>query len=53
MNVLGLHDEIAKGAPTHSVVAGARENSVAPLVNVQHEDDESDDDDDYSQLAHR
>ncbi|KAI3672793.1 hypothetical protein L6452_38893 [Arctium lappa] len=51
MRVLGRHDDIAKGAPNHSVEAGAWENSVAPLVNVTHEDDESEDD--FAQLAQR
>nr|GEU29514.1 TOM1-like protein 4 [Tanacetum cinerariifolium] len=51
MHVLGRHDEIAKGASINPVIVGARESSVAPLVNVTHEDDESDED--FSQLAHR
>ncbi|KVH99624.1 ENTH/VHS-like protein, partial [Cynara cardunculus var. scolymus] len=33
MRVLGRHDDIAAGAPNHSVEAGAQENSVARLVN--------------------
>ncbi|XP_024977219.1 TOM1-like protein 4 [Cynara cardunculus var. scolymus] len=51
MRVLGRHDDIAAGAPNHSVEAGAQENSVARLVNVTHEDDESEDD--FVQLAQR
>lgn len=48
--VLRRHDDIAKGTPT-SILGGTRETSVAPLVNVNHEDDESEDD--FTQLAHR
>ncbi|KAK1432356.1 hypothetical protein QVD17_09252 [Tagetes erecta] len=51
MNVLARHDAIAKGAATRPILVGAQENSVAPLVNVTQEDDESDDD--FSQLNHR
>ncbi|KAK9073172.1 hypothetical protein SSX86_007496 [Deinandra increscens subsp. villosa] len=52
MRVLRRHDDISKGvAPTQPVVTMARESSVAPLVNVTHEDDESDDD--FGQLSHR
>ncbi|KAK6938344.1 VHS domain [Dillenia turbinata] len=47
--VLRLHDDMAKGAPATTV--GTRETSVMPLVNVNHEDDESEDD--FAQLAHR
>ncbi|KAF8411719.1 hypothetical protein HHK36_004277 [Tetracentron sinense] len=47
--VLCRHDDIAKGTPI--VRVGATETSVAPLVNVNHEDDESEDD--FAQLAHR
>ncbi|GMP75081.1 hypothetical protein CsSME_00032295 [Camellia sinensis var. sinensis] len=47
--VLSRHDDIAKGTPTLGV--GTPENSVTPLVNVNHEDDESKDD--FGQLAHR
>ena len=47
--VLRQHDDIAKG--TLIVGAGTTPNSVAPLVNVNHEDDESEDD--FAQLAHR
>ncbi|KAF5181131.1 target of Myb protein 1-like, partial [Thalictrum thalictroides] len=43
--VLRQHDDIVKGG---TVVA--RETPVAPLVNVNHEDDESDDD--FAQLSH-
>ncbi|KAJ0795811.1 putative target of Myb protein [Helianthus annuus] len=52
MRVLRRHDDIAKGVgPTQPGVTSATESSVAPLVNVTHEDDESDDD--FGQLAHR
>lgn len=47
--VLSRHDDVAKGTPTVGVEM--RENSVVPLMNVNHEDDESEDD--YSQLAPR
>eukprot|EP00262_Sarcandra_glabra_P011657 TRINITY_DN2846_c0_g2_i1.p1 TRINITY_DN2846_c0_g2~~TRINITY_DN2846_c0_g2_i1.p1 ORF type:complete len:512 (+),score=102.14 TRINITY_DN2846_c0_g2_i1:220-1755(+) len=47
--VLLRHDDIVKG--TSTIRVGAREPSVAPLVNTNHEDDESEDD--LSQLAHR
>lgn len=47
--VLSRHDEIAKGYATPKV--GISETSVAPLVNVNHEDDESEDD--FAQLSHR
>lgn len=47
--VLSRHDDVAKGTPTVGV--GMRENLVVPLMNVNHEDDESEDD--YSQLAPR
>nr|XP_043617977.1 TOM1-like protein 4 [Erigeron canadensis] len=50
IHVLARHDQMAKGVPAHSVVE-ALKNSVVPLVNVTHEDDESDDD--FSQLSHR
>ncbi|GFS40560.1 target of Myb protein 1 [Actinidia rufa] len=46
--VLRQHDDIAKGTPI--VGAGTTPNSVAPLVNVNHEDDESEDD--FAQLSH-
>ncbi|XP_027339441.1 TOM1-like protein 4 [Abrus precatorius] len=47
--VLRRHDDIVKGTTD----SGAREveTSVLPLVNVNHEDDESEDD--FAQLAHR
>ncbi|KAB2603669.1 target of Myb protein 1-like [Pyrus ussuriensis x Pyrus communis] len=45
---ISRHDDIVKGTTT--VVRGA-ESSVVPLVNVNHEDDESEDE--FSQLAHR
>ncbi|KAK9050374.1 hypothetical protein SSX86_030654 [Deinandra increscens subsp. villosa] len=52
MRVLRRHDDIAKGlGTTQPSVTSATESSVAPLVNVTHEDDESDDD--FGQLAHR
>ncbi|CAA3020334.1 TOM1 2 [Olea europaea subsp. europaea] len=48
--VLSRHDEIAGGKPAVSVAT--RETPVAaPLMNVNHEDDESEED--FSQLAHR
>lgn len=47
--VLGRHDEIAHGTPPVPVVI--RETPVTPLLNVDHEDEESDDD--LSQLTHR
>ncbi|XP_052190426.1 TOM1-like protein 4 [Diospyros lotus] len=60
--VLRLHDDIAKGSLpvhlNHGIVKGSFpagigtvENSVAPIVNVNHEDEESEDE--FSQLAHR
>ncbi|CAL5414627.1 unnamed protein product [Camellia sinensis] len=48
-HVLRRHDNVAKG--TTAVAVGTAENSVAPVVNVNHEDEESDDD--FSQLAQR
>ncbi|XP_044511682.1 TOM1-like protein 4 [Mangifera indica] len=45
--VLRRHDDIEKGTPS----AGATENPVVPLVNVNHDDDESEDD--FAQLSHR
>ena len=51
MRVLRRHDDIVNGGVTQPIVTTARESSVAPLVNVTHEDDESDDD--FGQLAHR
>ncbi|CAK9133764.1 unnamed protein product [Ilex paraguariensis] len=47
--VLSLHDDIAKGTPVVGV--GTTETPVAPLTNVNHEDDESEDD--FAQLSHR
>ncbi|XP_058089809.1 TOM1-like protein 3 isoform X2 [Magnolia sinica] len=47
--VLRKYDDMAKGTP--AVGLGLTETSVAPLVNVDHEDDELEDD--LSQLAHR
>ncbi|PWA77001.1 target of Myb protein 1 [Artemisia annua] len=51
MRVLRRHDDIVNGGVTQPIVTTARESSVAPLVNVTHEDDESEDD--FGQLAHR
>ncbi|KAL6492917.1 hypothetical protein OROGR_032676 [Orobanche gracilis] len=48
--VLSRHDDIAKGTPALSGVV-TRETPVAPLMNVNHEDDESEDD--FAQLARR
>ncbi|KAK4340953.1 hypothetical protein RND71_039454 [Anisodus tanguticus] len=47
--VLRRHDDIAKG--TSTITAPPRETPVAPLMNVNHEDDESEDD--FSGLARR
>lgn len=47
--VLCQHDEIAGEKPAVSVAT--IQTPVAPLMNVNHEDDESEDD--FSQLAHR
>ncbi|XP_073136588.1 TOM1-like protein 3 [Henckelia pumila] len=47
--VLSRHDDIANGKPAVSVAN--REPPVAPLMNVNHEDDEAEDD--FAQLAHR
>ncbi|KAK6114950.1 hypothetical protein DH2020_007219 [Rehmannia glutinosa] len=47
--VLRKHDDIAKGTPAAPVVN--RQTPVAPLMNVNHEDDESEDD--FAQLARR
>ncbi|KAF7816775.1 TOM1-like protein 4 [Senna tora] len=49
--VLGRHDDILKGTPNSAATARGTETSVLPLVNVNHEDDESEDD--FDQLAHR
>ncbi|KAL5714583.1 hypothetical protein ACHQM5_016524 [Ranunculus cassubicifolius] len=52
--VVRQHDNIAKGGIAIVGAAAARETppvTVTPLINVNHEDDESDDD--FSQLAHR
>lgn len=48
--VLRRHDDIAKGAPTASVVV-TDSTTVVPLMHVNHEDEDSEDD--FSQLAHR
>ena len=47
---LRKHDDIVKGMPTTGSLV-AEETKAAPLISVNHEDDESDDD--ISQLAHR
>ncbi|KAL3504319.1 hypothetical protein ACH5RR_034160 [Cinchona calisaya] len=47
--VLRRHDDIVKG--TSAISVRTRESPVAPLMNVNHEDEESEDD--FSQLAHR
>ena len=47
--VLGRHDDIVAGNPIPA--ARGVETSALPLVNVNHEDDESEDD--FSQLSHR
>ncbi|XP_019438607.1 PREDICTED: target of Myb protein 1-like isoform X1 [Lupinus angustifolius] len=47
--VLCRHDDIAKG--TADTGARGTETSVLPLVNINHEDDESEED--FAQLAHR
>lgn len=44
--VLRKHDDIAAGTPAGSVTT-----PVAPLMNVNHEDEESEDD--FAQLARR
>ncbi|GER37695.1 target of Myb protein 1 [Striga asiatica] len=48
--VLSKHDDIAKGTSTASSAVN-REPSVAPLMNVNHEDEESEDD--FVQLSRR
>ncbi|KAJ0085637.1 hypothetical protein Patl1_08202 [Pistacia atlantica] len=45
--VLRRHDDIEKGTPSAEVT----ETPVVPVVNVNHEDDESEDD--FAQLSHR
>ncbi|PON81525.1 Target of Myb protein [Trema orientale] len=47
--VLRRHDEIVKGTPTAAALGIA--SSGVPLVNVNHEDEESEDE--FAQLAHR
>ncbi|KZV17358.1 hypothetical protein F511_22033 [Dorcoceras hygrometricum] len=47
--VLSQHDDIANGKS--SAPAANRQSPVAPLMNVNHEDDEAEDD--FAQLAHR
>lgn len=47
--VINKHDGIAKGTPGAS--ATSRATPVAPLLNVNHEDEESEDD--FAQLARR
>lgn len=50
--MLQRHDDILKGTPVpEATVTSTTLTSVAPLVNVNHEDDELEDD--FSQLAHR
>ncbi|XP_054789149.1 LOW QUALITY PROTEIN: TOM1-like protein 3 [Prosopis cineraria] len=49
--VLGRHDDIQNGTLNSGATARGTETSVLPLVNVNHEDDESEDD--FDQLAHR
>ncbi|XP_038977244.1 TOM1-like protein 3 [Phoenix dactylifera] len=51
--VLQRHDDILKGTPPvgGTTVASTTLTSAAPLVNVNHEDDELEDD--FSQLSHR
>ncbi|KAG1331176.1 TOM1-like protein 4 [Cocos nucifera] len=51
--VLQRHDDILKGTPPvgEATVASTTLTPVAPLVNVNHEDDELEDD--FSQLSHR
>ncbi|CAA2946081.1 TOM1 2 [Olea europaea subsp. europaea] len=48
-HVLSKHDEIAGGTTT--VALGTTETPAAPLLNVNHEDNESEED--FAQLAHR
>lgn len=47
--VLGRHDDIAKGIPNAAL--RTTETPVAPIMTVNQEDDESEDD--FAQLAHR
>lgn len=47
--VLSKHDEIAGGTTT--VALGTTETPAAPLLNVNHEDNESEED--FAQLVHR
>ncbi|GAA0153520.1 transporter [Lithospermum erythrorhizon] len=49
--VLRLHDEIAKGSVAPPTAATGFTEAPVPLMNVNHEDDESEDD--FSQLARR
>lgn len=52
--VLSRHDDIMKGTSSAATPkVGITETSVAPLVNMNHEDDESESEDDFAQLAHR
>lgn len=51
--VLKRHDDMAKGNPiTEGIGVTETSVSVSPLMNVNHEDDESDEDD-FSQLSLR
>lgn len=47
--VLSQHEKMARGIPIEGV--RVTETSVVPVVNVNHEEEESDDD--FAQLAHR
>jgi hypothetical protein len=47
--VLRRHDDIAKGSPNGT--PAVNQTHLVPVVNINHEDDESEDD--FSQLAHR
>nr|XP_043608088.1 TOM1-like protein 3 [Erigeron canadensis] len=51
MRVLRHHDDMATGAPNHTLGGGDQENSVARPVNAAREDDEAEDD--FVQLAPR
>lgn len=54
--MLQQHDDIKKGTPNVAkntpTVGGAAVPSAAPLVNINHEDNELEDDE-FSQLSHR
>ncbi|KAM7507811.1 hypothetical protein LguiA_018264 [Lonicera macranthoides] len=52
--VLSRHDDIVKGTSSAATPkVGITETSVAPLLNMNHEDEESESEDDFAQLAHR